>query len=63
MCEKPPCRLISEDGNVFHLMGIVSRTLKQHGQRDEARDMCQRVMASGSYEEALHVMMEYITVE
>lgn len=28
---KPDCALIGQDGNIFNLMGIASRTLKQNG--------------------------------
>lgn len=29
--QKPDCELIGQDGNIFNLMGIASRTLKQNG--------------------------------
>lgn len=33
---KPDCPLIGQDGNIFNLMGIASRTLKEHGLADQA---------------------------
>lgn len=59
---KPDCALIGEDGNVFNLIGIASRTLKEHGMAEEAKEMCQRVRESGSYYEALGVIGEYVNI-
>ena len=41
--EKPKCALIGEDGNIFNLMGIASRTLKRNGMQEEAKEMCNRI--------------------
>lgn len=60
--EKPDCKLIGEDGNIFNLMGIASRTLKQNGLKDEAKEMCSRVTSSGSYCEALNIIGEYVNI-
>ena len=59
---KPECKLIGEDGNVFNLLGIASRTLKNHGMSEEADAMRQRVLASKSYDEALCVIADYVEV-
>lgn len=59
---KPDCALIGEDGNVFNLMGIASRTLKEKGMANEAKEMCERVRSSGSYYEALGVIGEYVNI-
>jgi hypothetical protein len=48
------------DGNVFNLIGLVSRTLKRAGMPDAAKEMCVRAMSGGSYGEALGVIMEYV---
>ena len=58
--ELPDCPIIGADGNVFNLMAIASRTLKQSDMKDEAKEMCERVQKSGSYDEALSIMMEYV---
>ena len=58
--EKPDCPIIGADGNIFNIMGIAARTLKDHGLRDEAKEMRERVTASGSYDNALVIIMEYV---
>jgi len=60
---KPQCKLIGEDGNIFNLMGIASRTLKKAGLKEEAEEMIERIQNSGSYYEALGIIMEYLDVE
>lgn len=62
MCRKPVVRLTGEDGNVFNLLGICSRALKKAGQAEKDRAMRDRVFKSGSYEEALSVMGEYVDI-
>jgi hypothetical protein len=57
---KPEAPIIGADGNVFNLIGIVSRTLKRAGLNEQASEMRSRVMDSGSYDDALAVMMEYV---
>ena len=42
-------------------MGIASRTLKQNGMVDAAKEMRARVTESGSYDKALAIIMEYVT--
>lgn len=59
---KPDCALIGEDGNIFNLMGIASRTLKENGMANEAQERCERVRSSGSYYEALGVIGEYVNI-
>lgn len=59
---KPDCPLINQDGNIFNLMGIASRTLKQNGMKDEAHEMCSRITKSGSYSEALGIIGEYVNI-
>lgn len=59
---KPKCKLIGEDGNIFNLIGIASRTLRRAGLGDKAKEMQNRVTSSGSYSEALAIIMEYVEV-
>ena len=61
--EKPTAKLIGANGNVFNLVAIASRALKNAGQREEAEKMTSRVFDSGSYDEALQIIMEYVEVE
>ena len=59
---KPDCALIGCDSNIFNLLGIASRTLKQNGMADEAKEMCSRVTSSSSYYEALNIIGEYVNI-
>lgn len=61
--EKPKCALIGEDGNIFNLMGIASRTLKRNRQRELADEMWNRITSEAkSYEEALCIISEYVEI-
>ncbi len=59
---KPDCALIGEDGNIFNLMGIASRTLRENGMADEAKEMCDRITHSDSYYSALNIIGEYVNI-
>lgn len=59
---KPDCPLIGEDGNVFNLVGIAARTLKRNGLSEQASEMTAKVFGSGSYEEALGIIDEYVNI-
>ena len=56
-------KLIGEDGNIFYIMGKVSRELKRNGQSAEATEMCNRIYKSGSYDKALQIVMEYVDIK
>ena len=60
---RPKMQLIGQDGNIFAIMGRASRLLKDIGQRDKAKEMCDRVTASQSYSEALNIVSEYVETE
>ena len=59
---KPDCALIGCDGNVFALLGMASRTLKQNGMADEAEMMCTRIRGAKNYCEALNIIGEYVNI-
>ena len=61
--KKPKMQLIGQDGNIFAIMGRASRLLKNAGQSDKAKEMCNRVMASKSYNAALAIVSEYVETE
>jgi len=61
--EKPTCKLIGADGNIFNLVGLASRSLRNAVQADKATEMQNKVFASKSYDEALCIIMEYVEVE
>lgn len=63
MTEKPECELIGQNGNIFNLMSIASRTLKNAGQRKEADEMTKKVMSEAhSYDEALNIIGDYVDI-
>lgn len=61
--KKPKCALIGEDGNIFNLMGIASRTLKHNKMNEEAQEMCNKITTEAkSYGEALLIIGEYVEI-
>ena len=62
--EKPDCQLIGEDGNIFNLIGIAARTLRQSGLDTQAKEMQERIMGGecGDYSAALRVIGEYVNI-
>lgn len=60
--QKPDCKLIGEDGNIFNLIGIATRTLRQNGLAQQAVKMRERVCYSRSYGEALCIIGEYVNI-
>ncbi len=60
--DKPRCPLIGANGNIYNLLGMASRTLRENGMREQAQEMQSRVTASGSYSEALNILGEYVEI-
>lgn len=61
--EKPKCKLVGEDGNIYNLMGIASRALKKNGLEEEAKEMFNKITTEAkSYDEALCIIMDYVDV-
>lgn len=60
--QKPNAPLIGANGNIFNLMGVASRALQEAGMREQADEMCRKVTDSGTYEEALAIIGEYVNV-
>lgn len=61
---KPKCKLIGENGNIYNLMGIASMTLRHCGMQKESQEMVSRITKTAkSYEEALCIINEYVEVE
>jgi len=55
--------LIGQDGNIFNLMGIASRVLKNNGMKKEAEEMVNKITTSArSYNEALMILDEYLDI-
>ena len=61
--KKPKCKLVGEDGNVFNLIAIASKTLKRANLGEQAKEMQERVFKSGSYEKALNIIAEYVDIQ
>lgn len=62
--DKPDCRLIGENGNIFNLMGIAESTLREHGLAEHAVEMRERIMGGGchDYYEALAIIGDYVNI-
>lgn len=58
--EKPKCALIGQDGNIFNLMGIASRTLRNNDMEEDAKEMIIRIEESKSYDEALCIYLNML---
>ena len=55
-------KLVGQDGNIFAILGRASRLLKENGQPDQAKEMCDRIRESGDYYKALGVIGEYVNI-
>lgn len=56
--------LIGKDGNIFNLMGIVKRELREQGvSREHIARFQQDVMASENYDDALKRIQEWVMIE
>ena len=55
-------KLIGTDGNVFSIIGKVSRELKRAGHKDLATEFTNKAFGSASYDEVLRLVMEYCEV-
>lgn len=59
---KPDCPLIGTDGNIFHLIGKASETLRKNGMQEQAEEMRNRIFQCQSYESALSIIGEYVNI-
>lgn len=60
---KPICKLIGIDGNVFNIIGLVVKTLKRAGQADKAKEFANRAMQAASYDDVLVMLSDYVEIE
>lgn len=51
-----------ESGNIFFILGEAIAELKVTGRENDAKQMYEQVVNSGSYEEALEVIAEYVDI-
>lgn len=56
-------KLVGENGNIFNLLGIVGKEMKRAKQGDKLKELQTKVFASGSYDEALSIIQQYVNVE
>ena len=63
MTDKIKVKLVGTDGNVFSIIGKVSKELKRAGMVDEAKEYTAKCFGAGSYDEALQITMDYVDVE
>lgn len=61
--KKPKMEVLGRDGNVFIILGAVAGLLIKEGMDQQANEMYKRVMQSGNYYQALHIISEYVETE
>ena len=61
--ERPNCQLVGQNGNVFNIIGLVSKALKKAGQTEKAKEFMAKAFKAGSYEEVLQLAEEYVEIE
>lgn len=61
--QKPKCPLIGQDGNIYNLMGIASKTLRDNKMLDQAVEMKTRITTEATdYSHALRIIGEYVEI-
>ena len=62
--QRPSCPFAGQNGNIFHLIGLASRVLRENGMTAELKEMRDRIMRGDcrSYEEALGIISEYVEI-
>ena len=59
---KPDCPLIGTDGNIFHLIGRASETLRKNGMQEQSEEMRNRIFQCQSYDSALSIIGDYVNI-
>ncbi len=61
--QKPDCELIGKNGNIYNLIGLAAKTLRENGMAEQADEMWERIRdRAGSYYEALSIIGEYVNI-
>jgi hypothetical protein len=55
-------KLIGTNGNVFAIIGAISKALKNAGQTDKANEFTKRAFNAQSYDDVLCLAMEYCEI-
>ena len=63
MSDKPKCKLVGADGNVFNIIGLVSKALKKSGQPEKAKEFCECAFAAESYDTVLGIADGYVEIQ
>jgi hypothetical protein len=63
IANKPKCKLVGTNGNVFALAGKVTSVLRKSGLTAEAKEFSTKLFLCESYDAALTLMTEYVEVE
>lgn len=58
--EKPELGIDDVDGNVFAIIGAVSKALKAAGHSEHAKEFRALAMSSASYDEVLNLTTHYV---
>lgn len=58
--QKPAAPILGLHGDIFNLLCITNRTLRQAGQMEQAAEMWRRVLESGASYKAISIMSEYV---
>lgn len=58
--QKPAAPILGLHGDIFNLLCITNRTLRQAGQMEQAEEMWRRVLESGDSYKAISIMGEYV---
>jgi hypothetical protein len=59
---KPKCKLIGKNGNIFNLLAIASSCLKKNKMEGRAAEMLHKVSNARSYNEALSIIGQYVEI-
>jgi len=60
---KPRLKVGGQDGNIFAVLSSATKVLKQAGLQHQVQEMQERVFNSGSYNEALAIISDYVDWE
>jgi len=60
--KKPVCELVGTNGNVFALIGTVTKCLRRSGQGEKIKELRERALKCESYDAVLQLISEYVEV-
>ena len=59
---KPAIKLLGTDGNVFALVGVATKALREANLEDQANTLTTEIMRADSYDSALRIIMKYVEI-